>query len=31
MRRKLLLALFSVIVVLAIAVSPVAAITGDWA
>lgn len=30
MRRKLILAVFSVIVVLAIAVSPVAAITGDW-
>ena len=30
MHRKLVLAIFSVIVVLAIAVSPVAAITGDW-
>ena len=30
MRRKLSLAVFSVIVILAIAVSPVAAITGDW-
>ena len=30
MRRKLVLAVFSVIVILAVAVSPVAAITGDW-
>ena len=30
MRKKLVFAVFSVIVVLAIAVSPVAAITGDW-
>lgn len=30
MRRKLILAVFSVIAVLAIAVSPVAAITGNW-
>lgn len=30
MRRKLAFAVFSVIVILAIAVSPVAAITGDW-
>jgi trypsin len=30
MRRKLVFAIFSVIVVLAIAVSPVAAITGNW-
>jgi secreted trypsin-like serine protease len=30
MRRKLIFAVFSVIVVLAIAVSPVAAITGNW-
>ena len=30
MRRKLVFAVFSVIVILAIAVSPVAAITGDW-
>ena len=30
MQRKLILAVFSVLVVLAIAVSPAAAITGDW-
>jgi hypothetical protein len=30
MRRKLIFAVFSVLVVLALAVSPVAAITGDW-
>lgn len=30
MRRKLILAVFSVLVILAIAVSPVAAITGNW-
>ena len=30
MRRKLAFAVFSAIVVLALAVSPVAAITGDW-
>lgn len=30
MRRKLVFALFSVLAILAVAVSPVAAITGDW-